>query len=83
MKALAEFIGACGLQNASDLRPEIFFKRTEQNLNQSFAELYFSKHDQPALNNTNVLSEEPALVKSVGRIYRLYDRSLAFNTLLE
>jgi len=43
MKALADFIGACGFEKPGDLTPEVFFKRTEQNRNQSFAELYFSK----------------------------------------
>jgi len=43
MKALADFIGACGFERPADLTPEVFFKRTEQNSNQSFAELYFSK----------------------------------------
>ena len=41
MKALADFIGACGYQQPNELSPEIFFKRTEQNLNLSFAEVYF------------------------------------------
>jgi len=41
MKALADFIGACGYEKPEKLTPEIFFKRTKQNLNQSFAELYF------------------------------------------
>lgn len=62
MKALAEFIGACGLQNLSDLRPEIFFKRTEQNLNQSFGEIYFSKHHRSVYNG-KVGTEEPTLLR--------------------
>lgn len=41
MKALADFIGACGFEKPGELTPEVFFKRTEQNRNQSFAELYF------------------------------------------
>ena len=44
MKALAGFIGACGFQKPDELTPDIFFKRTEQNLNQSFAELYFTQN---------------------------------------
>ena len=43
MKALADFIGACGFEKTEELIPEIFFKRTKQNLNQSFAEIYFKK----------------------------------------
>ena len=45
MRALADFTGACGFEKHHELVPEIFFKRTEQNLNKSFAELYFS-HDK-------------------------------------
>jgi len=63
MKALAEFIGACGLQNTSELRPEIFFKRTEQNLNQSFAELYFNRGDRTTHGGGEVLSKEPTLLR--------------------
>ena len=44
MKALASFIGACGYQTPNELIPDIFFKRTEQNLNKSFAELYFQQN---------------------------------------
>ncbi|HEX5168725.1 MAG TPA: FMN-binding glutamate synthase family protein [Cyclobacteriaceae bacterium] len=43
MKALADFIGACGFKTPDELTPDIFFKRTEQNLNQSFSELYFGR----------------------------------------
>jgi len=49
MKELSNFIGACGFQKPNELIPDIFFKRTEQNLNQSFAELYFHK-----TNKTNI-----------------------------
>ena len=44
MKALADFIGACGFEKPDELIPEIFFKRTKQNLNQSYAELYFRQN---------------------------------------
>lgn len=44
MKALASFIGACGFQKPDELTPDIFFKRTEQNLNQSFADFYFMQN---------------------------------------
>jgi glutamate synthase domain-containing protein 2 len=40
MKALANFIGACGFEKPTELVPDIFFKRTDQNLNKSFEELY-------------------------------------------
>jgi glutamate synthase domain-containing protein 2 len=43
MLALANFIAACGFQKPDELIPDIFFRRTEQNLNQSFAELYFKQ----------------------------------------
>ncbi len=43
MKALADLIGACGFKTPDELTPDIFFKRTEQNLNQSFSELYFGR----------------------------------------
>lgn len=43
MKALAEFIGACGFTDPHELKPDVFFKRTIANHNQSFAELYFNK----------------------------------------
>jgi glutamate synthase domain-containing protein 2 len=50
MKAMAEFIGACGFQKPDELIPDIFFKRTEQNLNQSFAELYFLQNKKKHVN---------------------------------
>lgn len=40
MKALADFIGSCGCENLGDLRPEMFYKRTQTNENRDFAELY-------------------------------------------
>lgn len=43
MLALADFIGACGVEKPNQLTPDIFFRRTEQNRNKSFAELYFNK----------------------------------------
>lgn len=67
MKALAEFIGACGLQNPDELKPEIFFKRTEQNLNQNFAELYFNKGIQPRSNNGKILSEKPMVLRRLNQ----------------
>ena len=40
MKALADFIGSCGCENLADLRPEMFYKRTQTNENRDFSELY-------------------------------------------
>ncbi len=42
MKALADFIGACGYHHPSEIRPESFFRRTEHHKNQSFKEIYYS-----------------------------------------
>lgn len=39
--ALAEFIGACGINKLEDIKPDFFFKRTEYNQNKSFEEMYF------------------------------------------
>lgn len=50
MKALADFIGACGFENPSEITPEVFFKRTAQNRNQSFAELYFKEKHYSAVH---------------------------------
>lgn len=43
LQALAEFIGACGVDKLSDIKPSIFFKRTEYNQNRSFEDMYFYK----------------------------------------
>ncbi len=43
LNALADFVGACGLESSTELTPSIFFKRTDSNTNQSFADLYFKK----------------------------------------
>lgn len=62
MKALAEFIGACGLQHTRELNPDLFFKRTELNTNKSFAELYFSSDGKPETVNlrmTNMAKSMP------------------------
>ena len=40
MKALADFIGACGFQNIAEIDPEAFSKRTDQNTSMNFAQLY-------------------------------------------
>lgn len=43
LSALAEFIGACGVEKLSEVRPDFFFKRTEYNKNESFQNMYFKK----------------------------------------
>lgn len=40
MKALADFIGACGYEHTKDIHPDSFFKRTDQNTGLSFTQLY-------------------------------------------
>jgi glutamate synthase domain-containing protein 2 len=42
LKALAEFIGACGFSNPKEVKPDVFFRRTAHNSNLSFSEIYFS-----------------------------------------
>ncbi len=46
LKALAEFIGACGFTNPRDVKPDVFFRRTAHNSNQSLSEIYFSNVTQ-------------------------------------
>lgn len=41
MKALSEFIGACGFEKPKEITPAVFFRRTEGSANRSFADLYF------------------------------------------
>jgi hypothetical protein len=48
MKALADFTGACGFTDPKALNPDVFFKRTEANQSQRFAELYFNKKPHTA-----------------------------------
>lgn len=45
LKALAEFIGACGVDKLSDISPEFFFKRTEYNQNESFQDMFFKRRN--------------------------------------
>lgn len=40
MKALADFIGACGFQDIDEINPESFFKRIDQNTSINFTQLY-------------------------------------------
>lgn len=44
MKALAEFIGACGYTNCNEIQAKTFFKRTSLNSFSNFNELYTQKH---------------------------------------
>lgn len=43
LQALAEFIGACGVEYLSEIKPDFFYKRTEYNRNESFKNMYFNK----------------------------------------
>lgn len=42
MKALAEFMSACGYDKHSDIDPKTFHKRVDHGVNKSFQEIYFS-----------------------------------------
>ncbi|ESU22662.1 glutamate synthase family protein [Flavobacterium enshiense DK69] len=42
LKALGEFIGACGFDTLTKITPDVFYKRTNLNSNQNFTEIYFS-----------------------------------------
>lgn len=46
IKALSEFIGACGYTSPKEISPEVFFRKTEQNQNKSFAEIYFENKNR-------------------------------------
>src|SRR5690554_1080557 len=43
MKAVAEFIGACGFENPHDITPDVIFRKTDKYRNESFREMYFEK----------------------------------------
>lgn len=43
MKAVAEFIGACGFENPHDVTPDVLFRKTDKYRNESFREMYFDK----------------------------------------
>lgn len=43
MKAVAEFIGACGFENPHDVTPDVIFRKTDKYRNESFREMYFEK----------------------------------------
>ncbi|RWX01619.1 FMN-binding glutamate synthase family protein [Flavobacterium cerinum] len=50
MKALAEFIGACGFENIHQVNPKVFFKRVDHSQNKSFQEMYQSDKNQELIN---------------------------------
>lgn len=50
MKALAEFIGACGFENIHEVNPKVFFKRVDHSQNKSFQEMYQSDKNQELIN---------------------------------
>lgn len=43
MKALGEFIGACGFSKPSEVTPDVFHKRIEHGKNISFREMYYGE----------------------------------------
>ncbi len=43
MKAVAEFIGACGFENPHEVTPDVLFRKTDKYKNESFREMYFDK----------------------------------------
>lgn len=55
LNALAEFIGACGVDSLDEIKPGFFYKRTEYNQNESFEDMYFNRringnHVEPKAN---------------------------------
>src|SRR5690606_15754681 len=57
IKALAEFIGACGVENLAQIAPESFYRRTSHNKNESFRDIYFKQKSQnDILYTTNNLN---------------------------
>jgi glutamate synthase domain-containing protein 2 len=44
MKAVAEFIGACGFEHPHDVTPDVLFRKTDKYRNKSFKEMYFDKN---------------------------------------
>ncbi len=46
MKAVAEFIGACGFENPHDVTPNVLFRKTDKYRNESFKEMYFDKNSK-------------------------------------
>lgn len=43
MKAVAEFIGACGFEHPHEVTPDVLFRKTDKYKNESFREMYFDK----------------------------------------
>lgn len=57
IKALAEFIGACGVENLAHIAPESFYRRTSHNKNENFRDIYFTQKSQnDILYTTNNLN---------------------------
>ncbi|UYW00378.1 FMN-binding glutamate synthase family protein [Flavobacterium agricola] len=46
LKALAEFIGACGFESHEQITPDVFYRKNDKGRNESFAHIYYK-------NNTN------------------------------
>jgi len=43
MKAVAEFIGACGFEDPHEVTPDVLFRKTDKYKNESFRDMYFDK----------------------------------------
>lgn len=43
MKAVAEFIGACGFEEPHQMTPDVLFRKTDKYKNESFGDMYFNK----------------------------------------
>lgn len=43
MKAVAEFIGACGFEHPHEVTPDVLFRKTDKYKNESFRDMYFDK----------------------------------------
>lgn len=46
MKAVAEFIGACGFEHPHQVTPDVLFRKTDKYKNESFQEMYFDKNSK-------------------------------------
>ncbi|MCA1965826.1 MAG: hypothetical protein LDL23_04160 [Flavobacterium sp.] len=42
LKAVAEFIGACGFESPDQITPDTFFRRVNYNTNLNFKDIYFT-----------------------------------------
>lgn len=45
LKALSEFIGACGFESPDQITPETFFRRVNYNTNLNFKDIYFTNSE--------------------------------------